>query len=142
MDLFGSKKSKERKSHFKNLIGLAATDGNIGPNERELILQIGKRIGMTKKEVESVLKSGNIAFSPPETPEERFEQLYDLVLVMLIDGTIHQREMDYCLEMAMAMGFRPTVVNELIDFIVEQANKGAQKEQVKSEAAEFLEGFD
>lgn len=59
----------------------------------------------------------------------------------LIDGKIHQNEMDYCLEMAINLGFRPTVVNELINYIIEQANKGVQKERVKSEASAFLNGF-
>ncbi len=141
MDLFGAQKVKERKSHFRNLVGVASADGTIDKNEKDLILRIGKRIGLTKNDINEVMRSGKISFTPPASLGKRFEQLYDLVIVMLADGKIYQREMNYCQKVAKALGFNPVVINQLINLIIEQSRKGVQKEKVKSEASEFLNGL-
>lgn len=39
------------------------------------------------------------------------------------------------------LNFKPTEVNEPIDFIAEQVNRGTNKEQIKLEAVELPGGF-
>lgn len=142
MGLFGSSKSRQRKSHFRNLIALAVADGKLDESEKKLLDAIASRIGLTEKEALKVLNSPKkVKFTPPSKPEERFEQLYDLVLLMMVDGDIDEDEMEYCRRMAIAYGFKTAAIDELVKHIVTQVKNGVNKEKVKSEAFEFLVGL-
>ncbi len=44
-------------------------------------------------------------FNPPETYKERIEQLYDMVIVMMVDGEITEIELLFCKAVAEALGF-------------------------------------
>ena len=57
MAFWETRKTKEKKSHFKNLAHIASVDGDIDPNEINFLFQTGIRLGLTKKEVDEILKN-------------------------------------------------------------------------------------
>lgn len=137
MGLFESKDTKEKKSHFKNMIALAMVDGDFDSNERDFLVNRGMAWGLTRKDVDSVLrKPEKVGFLVPDDPNKRVAQLYDLVIMMLADGEIHRDEMDFVQTLACQMGFRPSTVPQMLEEIVEQARED-QKPQI--EAGEFLD---
>jgi uncharacterized tellurite resistance protein B-like protein len=140
MTLFESKQTKEHKSHLMNLITLCCADGEISPHEVNFIMNIGiNRLKMSKKEIEKVLKKpSKVKFSPPKDNNERFQQLWDMILLMFADGKITQDEMDFCITMATKLGFRPTIVDQLVKIIVDAVQKGQQKEKVKSDVEVWM----
>ncbi len=136
MGLFERKKEKERKSHFKNLVVLAAIDGKIDEREKELLYHIGRHWGLRLGEVSSVIteifsKPEKIKFVPPKNTAERIEQLFDLIYMMLIDGVIDEREFDFCTVVSVKMGFPPSMVHRIVTDIIEKIKEGATKEEVK-----------
>jgi len=135
MTLFESRQTKEHKSHLKNLIALCCADGDVNPHEVDLIMAIGlKRLKMSKKEIEKVLKKpSKVKFTPPKDNDERFHQLWEMIVLMFADGKITQDEMDFCITMATKLGFRPTIVDQLVREIIDGIKKGLQKEKVKSD---------
>ena len=110
-EIFESKKTKLLKNHLRNLVALSSADGNIDDSEKEILIKIGTRNGLKKVEVEKIIDNpGNTNFVPATSDDERFEQIYDLVELMLADGIAEDNELHFCVEMAEKLGFRKAVV--------------------------------
>ncbi len=140
MSLFESQKRKEQKSHLMNLLSLCYADGEISNTEAAFLLEIGQqRFGLSPEEVQKMLKKpAKIKFSPPKSDSDRFNQLWDMVILMFADGIVTRGEMDFCMSMATKLGFKPSVVDDLVKNIINAIEKGKKKEKVKSEVEVWL----
>lgn len=128
-ELFESFDKKKRKSHFKNLLAVAMADGNLDNVEFEYIMQLATKCYMSQDEVKRVIDFPEaISFHPPRTERERFDQMYDLVTVMLVDGRIDDREMQLCKVFAMKLGFNPAIVDKLVLDLIDNALEGVAKD--------------
>jgi len=138
-ELFESKKKKQVKNHIKNLVSLSSADGNIDESEKEILIRIGTKKGLNRNEIQKIIDNpGNVDFLPASTDEERFEQIYDLVELMLADGVAEDNELHFCVEMAEKLGFRKAVVSVLIRKITLSLLEGLDKETIKKEVRAFL----
>src|ERR1051325_8617849 len=103
------------RSHMKNLIEMAAADGNFAPAELDLLNDIAKRNGMTEKQLAEIRKNPtSIALQVPAEPKEKFSQLYDLALMMSVDKSVHLEERRLCTLFAIKFGYRREHVTDLI----------------------------
>jgi len=128
-ELFESFDKKKRKSHFKNLLAVAMADGKLDNIEFEHIMNLARKCYMSQDEVQRVIDNPElINFYAPKTNEERFNQIYDLVTVMLIDGQIDERERSLCKVFAMKLGYKTVLVDKLVNDIIENAIVGVAKE--------------
>lgn len=124
-ELFESYDKRKRKSHFKNLLAVAYADGNLENVEFDYIMLLAQKCYTTEDEVRRVIDHPQeIDFVPPKTARERFDQVYDLVTVMLVDGEIHPKEMKLCKTFAIKLGFRPQIVDDLVEGIIQNVIKG------------------
>ena len=138
-ELFESKKKKQIKNHVKNLVSLSSVDGKIDESEKEILIRIGTKKGLNRDEIQKIIDNpGNANFSPASSDDERFEQIYDLVELMLADGIAEDNELHFCVEMAERLGFRKTVVTVLIRKITLSLLEGLDKETIKKEVRAFL----
>lgn len=138
-EFFESKKTKLLKNHLRNLVALSSADGNIDDSEKDILIKIGTRKGLKKIEVEKIIDNpGNTNFVPATSDDERFEQIYDLVELMLADGIAEDNELHFCVEMAEKLGFRKAVVGVLIRKITLSLLEGLDKETIKKEVRTFL----
>ena len=138
--LFESEETKRLKSHIINLGALAKIDGHIDSAEMDHIISIGERKGMRAQEVRTLLSdSSKVKLTMPSNDMDRFDQIYDLVEMMLADGIVDDHEMEFCIDMAMKMGFRKAVVGVLIKKITTGVKDGLGREEIKEEAINFLE---
>jgi len=124
LELFDSRDKKKRLSHIRNLMVLSLADGRLAKDEVDLVIKIGLNAGLTREELNRVIsRPDSINFSPPETSRERIEQLYDMVMVMMVDGDIDENEVNLCKIIANGLGFRPVIIDkmilEVIDVIVQ-----------------------
>ncbi len=121
---------EETKSHIKNLIEMAMADGHFDIDEYDLLLNIGKRYGVTKSGVEKVKSDQmGIKFIVPTDAKERFKQLYDLVNMMVIDGFTDPSEKKLCSYFAKRFGYHPKKVDELVYSIAENISAGNSAEE-------------
>lgn len=128
-ELFESFDKKKRKSHFKNLLAVAMVDGKIDNVEFDYIMNLASKCYMSHEEIQRVIDfPEQINFYAPKTNKERFDQIYDLVTVMLVDGNIDERERSLCKVFAMKLGFRTAIVDKLIEDTIENALLGIAKE--------------
>ena len=125
LSLFRQGKGTAR-SHMKNLIEMAAVDGNFDTTENDLLKKIAKRNSISETHLKEIHKNPQaVKFQIPADKIEKFQQFYDLVHMMSIDNTIHDEEMKLCNLFAVKFGYPREKAGEVIKSI--QSNiKNAQ----------------
>ncbi|WP_018479047.1 tellurite resistance TerB family protein [Pontibacter roseus] len=136
---FESEEVKKLKSHITNLGALAKIDGHVDPSEMDFIIGIGKKHGMKASEVRNLLSQVNDAKPQlPSNDSERFDQIYDLVEMMLADGIVDENEMEFCIHMASKLGFKKAIVGVLVRKISMGVKDGLPREAIKQDAQDYL----
>jgi uncharacterized tellurite resistance protein B-like protein len=103
------------RSHMKNLIEMAAIDGNFDSSEHDLLKQIAKRNNISESHLKEIHKNpGAVEFMVPADKAEKFHQFYDLVHMMSIDNSIHDEEMKLCNLFAVKFGYPREKAGEMI----------------------------
>jgi uncharacterized tellurite resistance protein B-like protein len=117
LNLFNSGKATA-KSHMKNLIEMAAVDGNFDQIEYDLLKKIAKSNNISESQLKDIRNNPHgIKFELPTDKKEKFHQFYDLVHMMSVDNSIHPEEMKLCSLYAIKFGYKRESTQELIDTI-------------------------
>ena len=104
---------------MKNLVAVAFADGKLEKTEIAALATIMARDGLTPADFERCVKNPeSIKFLPPESPEQRVVYLRDMVLLMMCDGDIDDRELALCKATAIALGFKHEVIDAMIIDII------------------------
>ena len=136
---FESEQAKKIKSHLLNLAALAKADGHIDSREMNFIKAVGKKNGISGSEVETLISEAKGASTDlPDNDSDRFDQIFDLVDMMLADGIVDETEMDFCIMMAEKLGFRKAIVGVLVRKISQGVKDGVPRERIKEESNTFL----
>lgn len=129
LELFDSRDKKKRLSHIRNLVGLAVSDGHLDEAEIDLIFRIGLKVGLSPEELKRILsRPESVSFSAPDSFRERIEQLYDMVMVMMVDGELHENEIALCKVTAMKLGFRHEIIDKIVHDTIELIIDGIEAE--------------
>jgi uncharacterized tellurite resistance protein B-like protein len=106
------------RSHMKNLVEMAAVDGNFSSVEFSLLRTIARRNGISDSQLEEIRKNpSNVAFEVPKDEKIRFEQLFDLVHMMAVDESIHQEERKLSHLFAIKFGYQREIAAELVETV-------------------------
>jgi uncharacterized tellurite resistance protein B-like protein len=112
------------KSHMRNLIEIAAADGNLGTEEQRLLEYAAQRNNISITQLKNIqANSSTVRFDVPGNREEKFFQLYDLVHMMSVDKNIHGEELRLCEIFAIRFGYRKEIVREMIEVIRQNIEK-------------------
>ena len=129
LNLFKSGKTTVR-SHMKNLIEMAAIDGNFQDVEMTLLKSIAKRNGISESQLMTIKSDpASVPFEVPADENEKFHQLYDLVLMMSIDNDIHADEQKLCNLFAIKFGYDRHRTSDIIDTIRLNIKNGISHEE-------------
>jgi uncharacterized tellurite resistance protein B-like protein len=140
LSIFSRGKSRQQESHIRNLLLMANSDNNISKSEIQVIYDIGIEKGLNTEEIKDIIRDDSEKkLITPENVEDKFEQLYDLVLVMLADGIIEEDEIEFCTNVAEKFGFRKTIAALLIIYITEYRQKGLEKYAIYTLCRDLLE---
>ena len=135
-DLFKPKNKDSRKSYLKELIKVAKADGHLEEREYNFILKIGRKLTCSPAEIETLSKE--IQLDDPDearqTRQHRLKLLFDLVAIMMIDGSIDPKELGLCKSIAMKSGFEPEVIDDVVYRINDFTKTGKTIEQASEEA--------
>ena len=105
-------------------------DGKIHEDELKLMYSLGAELKMSKREVDKIKEEGsNISFMVPETDEQRFEFIYNFTCMMMADDDIDYREMEICKNYAAELGFKKSIVDELVKSISSNVSVGNSKKE-------------
>lgn len=137
--LFENVQAKKIKGHLLNLAALAKADGHIDEREMRFILAVGKKNGLSAADVQALVSGAKgTSADLPSNDSERFDQIFDLVDMMLADGVVDETEMDFCIMMAEKLGFRKAIVGVLVRKISQGVKDGLSRERIKEESNVFL----
>jgi uncharacterized tellurite resistance protein B-like protein len=126
------------KEQLNVLINLAASDRSVGEKEAKVIHMIGKANGLTKDEVEAMMKIPKpVGDMSTLTEDQQFENLYHLIQLMKSDGQVFKSEIHFCEQMAEKLGYKKAVVSELSSRIYSDPTITADRKLLLDRAHKF-----
>lgn len=129
VNLFRAGKGTAR-SHMKNLIEMAAADGNFEDIEYDLLRTIAKRNNISESQLKEIRNNpSSVQFEIPKEKKEKFYQLYDLVHMMSVDNSIHDEEMKLCNLFAIKFGYAREKSKELIETVQSNIKNGQSQDE-------------
>jgi uncharacterized tellurite resistance protein B-like protein len=127
------------KDQLNVLINLAASDRNVGEKEAKTIHMIGKANGLSKDEVDGMMKSPKpIGDLQGLSEDQKFENLYHLIQLMKSDGHVFKSEIHFCEGIAEKLGYKKQVVGELSSKIYSDPTITADRKSLMARAHKFL----
>jgi hypothetical protein len=97
------------------MASLAASDGIITPEEKNILDYFAEKLGITEAEYKEVMKEENqYPIESPLTREERLERLFDFFRVMASDLDIQGEQVTMVETYAIALGFPPAKAREVV----------------------------
>jgi uncharacterized tellurite resistance protein B-like protein len=112
------------------MVQLAKIDGKVASVEYEFIKRIAGENGIPESELQRLFNEEESKIQVGSLSDDRkFEYIYNLTKLMEIDGTIRIEEYKFCNRIANKLGFRESVLTELIYHV--QANKGMDRDMVR-----------
>lgn len=122
-NVFNKNEEAKNKSHIKNLLEVAISDGELDNRELELIITIAGKFDITREEVVSMKENHQeIEFTPPSSYSAKVKLMEDLVKVLLADKKIDEEEIKICKELALKLKLNSLVVDDLINSIINSIN--------------------
>lgn len=116
LDLYKHSEKRQNLAHFASLASLAAVDGEINPQEREILDRFAYKLNITKEEYKEVMKKENkYPIMPSNSYQERLERLYDLFSIIFADHGIDHEEMVMLKRYALGLGFTSDQANKVIE---------------------------
>ena len=105
------------KKQLHILIQLAKADNVFSEAEKEAIRKIGLENGADKKEIEKMFDSSDISDSlAPMTLYQKSNFLLDMIMVLLADKEIHEKEENFSKVIATKLGFKESVIDFLLEY--------------------------
>ena len=127
------------KEQLNVLINLAASDKSVAEKEAKVIHMIGKVNGVSKDEIDAMLKNPKpIGDLNTFTEDQKFENLYLLIQLMKSDGQVFKSEIHYCEQIAERLGYKKGVVAELSSRIYSDPTITADRKMLIERAHKFL----
>jgi uncharacterized tellurite resistance protein B-like protein len=122
---------KNKKEYFIHLIKVSLADGKITKKESETLLKLGKKLGFTDPEIDLLFaKTAKSNYIPAYELAKRFEQLYDVIKMVLADGKIEDSEMHLANSFAIAAGFKSQEIPQLLDILIKGIEAGIDEESM------------
>ena len=82
---------------MKNLLEIAMADSHFDDKEYKLLNNLAKKHSVSEKELQKIQDNPEtVKFELPSNQNEKFEQFYELIHMMTIDGKILDEEMSLC----------------------------------------------
>lgn len=139
-EVFESEETKKKKSHLKNLVSLAKLDGQVTKEEFDFLIKVGTRNGVSSNDIKKMMyRTTTVKVSKPDTDNERFEIIFDLIQMVLADGVMDENELDYAIDLAAKLGFRPAISGVLVRKVALDIVEGQSKEEIRNKVKAFLE---
>ncbi|GGW48134.1 tellurite resistance TerB family protein [Arenibacter certesii] len=120
VDLYSSGTHRRNLAHFAAIATLAAVDGEVNPEEKELLDRFANKLDITEEEYKEVMKSENkYPINPPTGSEDRLERLYDLFRIIFADHFIEDQERILITKYAIGLGYKSEAAEVIIKKSIE-----------------------
>lgn len=108
--------TREKKlAFFQNLVLVAIADRHIDEMESDFLLTIGNQLNLTEADTLEITDNlSSLSFIIPEDGLQKSLELQMLVMMVLQDGEVEEREYNLCLEYTRKIGFTQEILDKLI----------------------------
>ena len=131
LEIFNHSAKKQNIDYFTQLVRIALADDIITNNESELLHRIGKKLGFTDPEIENLIDTtGKLDYIPPYELSQRFEQLYDVIKMILADGSIDKNEIRLASGFASKSGFLESEIPNLLVLLIKGIKQAKDHEKL------------
>jgi len=114
-----------------NLIQVAMSDGIVDQTELKMLHRLGRKMDLTDIEIDELIDStSNAAYNPPYELSKRFEQVYEIVKMVLADGVIDKNEMRLANSFATEAGFSENEIPKLLVLLISGIKEGKDEEEL------------
>jgi hypothetical protein len=125
---------KQNNDFFIHVVRVAKADDYVSDTEREMLYQMGRKMGYSEVEIESLILTTNKSdYIPPYLLFDRFEQLYEIVKMILADGVIDNAEMRLATSFALKSGFTEKENPRLLVLLISGIRQGKNEEELFEE---------
>jgi uncharacterized tellurite resistance protein B-like protein len=115
---------------MKNLLEMAMVDSHFDDSEYELLQKLAKKHKVSEKELNAIKDDpSTIEFELPKNADAKFEQFYDLVHMMTIDGQMFDEELNLCKIFAKKFGYSNE--SELVNVVAQNVQNDLSWEESK-----------
>jgi len=118
------------KSHMKNLLEMAMVVSHFDDYEYQLLKKLAKKYKVSEKELKKIQENPvEVKFVLPVDEKEKFEQFYELIHMMTIDGKIYDEEVNLCIIFAKKFGYKNQ--QELVYALTQNIKNGLPWEETR-----------
>lgn len=122
------------KEHYLHLVQVAKIDGMVKGSELELLHKEGKKFGLTDPEIDHLINTEESHnYHPPYSLEDKFEQLYNIAVMILADDVVTESEKRMIRRYAIAGGFSNDAVEGLVEILLKGVAKGEEEDKLLKE---------
>lgn len=105
-DLYWNSEHRSNLAHFASIATLAAVDGEVGKEEKEMLDRFAFKLDITEEEYKEVMKKENkYPIEPSLDSGKRLERLYDLFRIIFVDQPIEENELVLLKRYAIEIGY-------------------------------------
>ncbi|MER2998431.1 hypothetical protein [Pontibacter populi] len=108
--------TKQKKlSFFQNLILVAISDGFVDSMESDFLVMIGDQLGLSEEDTSPIAENlSTLSFIVPEEGMQKTMELQTLVMMVLQDGNVDDKEYQLCLDYTRRIGYSKEMLDKLI----------------------------
>jgi hypothetical protein len=122
------------REHYIHLVQIARIDGLIEGSELELLHKEGKKFGLTDPEIDKlIISEEKHHYTPPYSLKEKFDELYNIAVMILADDIITEGERSMIKRYAIAAGFDDSTIEKLVPLLFEGVKRGDDEETLLHE---------
>lgn len=126
--------NNDNKEYFVQLIRIALADGVISTKEKELLHRVSKKLGFTVEETDHLIRTtGKSDYNPPSGLRARFDQIYEIVNMTLVDGAINKSEMYLASSFAAKSGFNEKEIPNMLVLLLNGIRQGKNTDELFKE---------
>jgi uncharacterized tellurite resistance protein B-like protein len=128
---FDHPQKQHNKEYFTHLVRIAKADGHVSQRELKLLNRIGRKLGFTEPEIESLIDTKiKLDYIAPYELAKRFDQLYEIVKMTLADGIMDLKEMHLASGFAVKSGFDENEIPDLLLLLKDGIREGKDEEDL------------
>jgi len=104
---------QDNLSRLSDLIYIVKADGKITPSEFDFLKRIASRMGVSEEELKTLF-ANPVPTKTHFSEIEKITHFHKMVLMMNVDGETHPKEVEAIKNYGLAMGIRPTVIDNVL----------------------------
>jgi DnaJ-domain-containing protein 1 len=107
-----------KQEHFENLVAVAFIDGFLDEEETTFLSEKSQEFGLSQREAENIIRQADaLQFIIPKNKVDKEDQLADAIYMSMVNGEVHKKEYELCLQLAQRLGLEQKEVDNMIELI-------------------------